>query len=248
MTKFLHLLVVSVVAACAEAALADDAYYGIPIRDLKIAEGQFPNTAQPMTPIDWRLQSVLIPSGVLEGPGEIFLNESSVQRWTGLGGTNGELGDVAMRVPEGTKDIRGRLFLPRRDGKGALVGFAQPLDVGADEAAIGPFQAYDIRSVGGVARVAGKSCVGLMRAAAVDPVAEQLAVVALGRRTTDQELDDVVGRYYKAGAFDFGLEIDHADHQAAVVEHRPAARPGIDLGRGLNTGASYLVDGDKTAQ
>ena len=134
MAKFWQCLFAWAVAATASPAWADDACYRIPIRGLKILEGQLPAAERP-TSYDWRIRPTLTPSAALETTGEAYLDEAALQRWTAWGGPNDQFGNLVFRVPGDTQEVRGRLFLPRSDSKSmTVVRFSVPMDAADKDA------------------------------------------------------------------------------------------------------------------
>src|SRR2546425_505175 len=87
-------------------APANDAFYRVPVAELKITEGTWPQAPAIDSPRASRMQSVLLPYATLDGEGEAFVD----------GVTGGEVrgarvGTLAIRAPEG-RAITGRLFVP----------------------------------------------------------------------------------------------------------------------------------------
>lgn len=141
----LRLTLVSAAAlAWTATAFAEDAFYSVPIQNLKIIEGKLPGAVE--TPsFRWSRFELLYPYGVLDGEGEIYITTSGSQ-WDRFTRSNvpSELGGVLIRVPGGPKEIRGRLFLPKSDWRGmVMVRFTLPTGPAADEARSAFFRAKE---------------------------------------------------------------------------------------------------------
>ncbi len=108
-------LVAAIVSA--EAAMAGDAYYDIPIRDVKIVEGKLPS-GQGKT--DWRrygLYTAMRSHVVVDGQGEAYVTGQNEQFLPSEAVVNMRL---CARAPEG-KDVTGRLIVPNVDKTGMTV-------------------------------------------------------------------------------------------------------------------------------
>ncbi|MCL2648591.1 MAG: hypothetical protein FWD61_16570 [Phycisphaerales bacterium] len=110
-------LVLTLVMACAgltTQAIAEDAYYDIPLKDLTLLEGSLPKYHN--VKFDWRLVQPIRPSLSLE-QGEAYFSgtpSGSVSNGYELMDSNTRL---LVRAPEG-KDITGKLFVPNADFTG----------------------------------------------------------------------------------------------------------------------------------
>ncbi len=141
-------IVVLAVLLCASSAAAEDAYYNVPLGELKITDGELPQPssrppgARPaMGPLPWTWRPDWSYATV-EGGGEAYVWAPG---WSGPAGflppgTPGSADPrcLAIRAPKG-RDVAGRLFLTNPDGVGmAAIGFAVPSER-ASEAARTPF-------------------------------------------------------------------------------------------------------------
>src|SRR5438874_2282566 len=96
---------------------AEDAYYSMPLRDLKINEGKLPDYGSPQ--VNWTLwqrTAAMQPYAVLDGPGEAYIPSQQLAPWiapvpAGLENiANGPT--IAVRAPKG-KEVTGRVFMPK---------------------------------------------------------------------------------------------------------------------------------------
>ena len=103
---------------------AENAYYEVPINDLRITDGELPKTQRSLNGRQWRRTQAIIPYAVLDGDGEVYLG-SQVGRWNaGTSRRNG--GDaaaehnslaVAVCAPKG-QDVVGSLYVQNPDLSG----------------------------------------------------------------------------------------------------------------------------------
>ena len=146
-TRMTHLLTVLIVAA-AGIAQAADAYFNIPVRELKLVEGQFP---KPGNSTNWRhyeRRQAMQPYVRLDGPGEAYLSGPGANGdyWanyspqTTLGDNSSvppNLG-LHLRAPEG-QEIKGRLIIVNSDRTGMdVLRFVVPASAAKPEAKV-PF-------------------------------------------------------------------------------------------------------------
>ena len=141
MSIYLRMMVLAVAASLATAALAGDAYYQVPVRELKLVEGSLPTKSEKQ---DWRtlMRSQAMQSyAVLEGQGEAYVVDrgDASDPWfsstgpalpaTADGGTR-----VLVRAPQG-KDVAGHLFLRNPNMKGMVrLKFTIPASAATAEA------------------------------------------------------------------------------------------------------------------
>lgn len=121
MRRFICALVVLVMAAAC--ARAEDAFYAVALKDLKITAGRLPE--YPGQTAWWLggLPPAAHPRAVLNDAGEAFCE----LRDDGAG-------ILVARAPAG-RDLAGRLFLPRADGQGMeLLSFVVPASLAAERA------------------------------------------------------------------------------------------------------------------
>lgn len=101
-----------VAGLCTLRARADDAFFRVPLSDIKIEQGELPaGGAAPR----WDLIDVLRPYAVLDGPGEAFVTSQAAtdvlgsQGWVNRWST--QTGILAARAPAG-KPLTGWMFVP----------------------------------------------------------------------------------------------------------------------------------------
>jgi hypothetical protein len=125
------------VVAKTTAALADDAFFDIPISDLKITSGELPKTKNDEEGYRYDpRREAMIPKIVLEGDGEAYLHSPNNRFWPGRYGDDSEMltAHVLIRAPK-DKDVSGLLTLPKHGGAGmALIKFALPASKANDSA------------------------------------------------------------------------------------------------------------------
>jgi len=106
--------------------IATDAYADVysvqPIVDLEILEGERPEPRKNPRRIlrNWRRWQVVHAYAVLDGEGEVYVTQGNSSWLRARGPNQGEAADipsVAIRVSE-SRDITGRLFLPKHDFSG----------------------------------------------------------------------------------------------------------------------------------
>jgi len=106
-------------AATLVAAEPKDAFYRVPLVNLKLTEGELPIPDQEHFRWNWRLGDALRPRVVLDGPGEAVVTPANVSAWS-WGHTLREGAALHVRAPEG-QAVRGRLFLPNAEWTGMAV-------------------------------------------------------------------------------------------------------------------------------
>jgi hypothetical protein len=103
----------------ARVAAAEDAYYEVPIQDLKLTAGKLP-TGEPaaMLPLRWSLMQYIEPRVVLDGQGEAYVfSRGGDMMPRGVNWRDG--GTIAIKAAA-DKDVTGRLFLPKDDFSGMV--------------------------------------------------------------------------------------------------------------------------------
>lgn len=118
MSMCLRTVCLIVAASSAGAAVAEDAYYDIPIRELKLVEGNLP-----AGPKGWRrydFARVMQPYATVEGQGEAYVSR---QGWPVRSRPDNasplNAARVLIRAPRG-KDVTGRFCVPNSDGTGMV--------------------------------------------------------------------------------------------------------------------------------
>ena len=111
-TAFASLLIV----LSAEAALADETFYHLPITALTFVEGTLPAHPNPSDSRRWQTVPAFQPYAVLDGPGEVFIGGEGLQLWNLRNNLYGNV-TIAIRAEKG-KDVAGRLFVPKPDFSG----------------------------------------------------------------------------------------------------------------------------------
>ena len=136
------LLVTACILAASAIAQAEDAYYDIPIRDLKLVEGTLP---KPGDQSDWRHYEwgqSMQPYAILDGRGQVYLSGSAGQGAFGdiwsYARRQPERSNIHIRAPEG-KEIKGRLVTINSDRSGMdVLRFVVPASAAKPEAKV-PF-------------------------------------------------------------------------------------------------------------
>lgn len=99
-----------VMVGFAQAALAEDAYYDVPIRELKLVEG-----SMPAGPTGWKrydLARMMRPLATLEGQGEAYVTHQNWPVWSSPDDVSPlDAARVLIRAPQG-KDVAGWLVVP----------------------------------------------------------------------------------------------------------------------------------------
>ena len=97
----------------AEAArAAEPAYFTLAVGDLTLDDK--PESDDDNYRYTWQRQSAWRPYVVLDGAGEAYWQQTEQNRWSGfrLNGDRVQRGSIAIRVPDGSKGVSGRLFYP----------------------------------------------------------------------------------------------------------------------------------------
>ena len=115
MTRFARTIVFAIAAACAAAAVAEDAYYNIPVGKLKLVEGSLPKP-KGNSLISARLRA-LRPYATLDGQGEAYVDDRSY--WTMFRVPGVDSPPLVIRTPAG-KDVAGRLFVANAERSGMV--------------------------------------------------------------------------------------------------------------------------------
>ena len=138
MFKATSILVLALALGFTGLAQAEDAYYDIPLRDLKLVEGRLPEG--PQVNSSWQFyqrQQAMIPYAVLDSDGEAYLTGlGSDGNWFSAAQVVGAMGQlhVLFRAPAG-KEVQGRLILPKADATGMeVLRFAVPPSAAKAEA------------------------------------------------------------------------------------------------------------------
>lgn len=104
----------AVVISASSGVLADDFYFHVPVRSLHITEGKLPAGSQTLSK-RWQLLPVMHPYAVLDGAGEVYITDDSLQPWAPR---LAEAATVAIRAS--TSRVTGRLFVPNEDLTGMI--------------------------------------------------------------------------------------------------------------------------------
>ena len=142
-----------VIGGSASRLQADDAFYDIPLSELKITDGTLPEVETP----DAALRSsagfglpALQPIVILDGAGEAYFGDPR-NSWPELSPSDIRTGHLFVRAPAGS-DVTGRLALPKPELDGmTLVKFRVPTSA-AREAATKPFYEIKVAHCGWLAR------------------------------------------------------------------------------------------------
>ncbi len=97
---------------------AEDAFYQVPWSELELSEGRLP-AEEEGTWLQWGLRSLKPPYAVLDGEGEVYVRDGSVDDRV-FGGSRGRDSEaprrtIVVRTPA-ARDVTGRLFAPTSDG------------------------------------------------------------------------------------------------------------------------------------
>lgn len=107
---------------------ADDAFYRVPLADLKLTEGEFP-ADDLENRYDWRTwqrREAMQPRALLDGEGEAYLTlDRNNWQWATPAQVRSEA-SIAIRAPQG-RDVTGLLYVPKSDFSGmAKLRFSIP--------------------------------------------------------------------------------------------------------------------------
>jgi hypothetical protein len=114
---------------------ADDAFYEIPLSELKIISGELPKAKSESAPIhsDPEWWHAMDPNITIEGPGEGYLDHQ-FNPWLRTWDENISQSRLAVRAPRG-KDVRGQMALPNASGSGmSIIRFSIPASAASDDA------------------------------------------------------------------------------------------------------------------
>ncbi len=116
-------------AAISAAAQAEDAFFRVPIANLKLTEGTLPESDVDYSSwAMWGWRESLQSRVVLEGEGEAYVELQNGRRFGN--GNNDLQNGIVVRAPAG-RDIAGYLFLPKKDESGmARLKFVLPAGEG----------------------------------------------------------------------------------------------------------------------
>ncbi len=117
-TKCLPLLACLLIVASGNAAVAEDAFYNIPLASLKLTEGTLP-VAAGWSARRWQFEPAMEPYAVLDGPGEVFVGGGPSPRPWLPDENEPSTSALSIRAPKGT-DISGRLFVPQTNFSGMV--------------------------------------------------------------------------------------------------------------------------------
>ncbi len=110
MSRVLTCLVVVVCGLGSSPALADDAYFDLPLEALQVTDGGFPEVDNTQASnLNWRVRNLVQAYARLDGEGEAYVTVSR-----GNVGTRIEGSRLRIRAPEG-KDVTGTVFWPTQN-------------------------------------------------------------------------------------------------------------------------------------
>jgi hypothetical protein len=110
------LAVGSVLLATQFFATAEDAYFQLPVSELKLTEGSLPVQGRSWAGRRWQLLPAIQAYAVLDGPGEVYVQTAGNMPWMPR---SAEAAAIAIRAPRNT-EITGRLFVPQADLNGMV--------------------------------------------------------------------------------------------------------------------------------
>jgi hypothetical protein len=140
-TRTTHFVAVCVIAAAA-LVRADDAYYDIPLSELKLVEGKLPGTADVTTWRHYERSQSMQPYAIVDGTGEAYLTGSVAggEYWVPPAAASAL--HLHICAPEG-REVKGRLVLAKTDhSRMDMLRFVVPASAAKFEAK-GPF--YDAK-------------------------------------------------------------------------------------------------------
>lgn len=146
MTASLRAICLLFALGSAGAVLAEDAYYDLPIQEVKLADGSLPVRKESL---DWRAyqrSTQLQPYVIVDGPGEAYLTSerdggSGLPGWDPYRSSTAEPTRIRIRAPQGN-DVAGQLVLPNADLSGMVVlRFTVPASAAKIEAELLFYQA-----------------------------------------------------------------------------------------------------------
>jgi hypothetical protein len=113
----LRQLLLSFLALSCSLALAEDAYYNVPLTSLTLSEGKLPASFE-WHGANWRMMEPLQPYAMLDGDGEAYVGGEAFQPW-GPQQRAFQNMFLAIRAPSGSS-FTGRLFVPNADLNGMV--------------------------------------------------------------------------------------------------------------------------------
>jgi hypothetical protein len=123
MTRFLKSTLAIVALACTAQAFSDDAYYYLPLQTVNFTEGSIPQLdGSNFNWRDWQRLSYMIPYAVLDGEGEIYVDDENRanDRWPSPASFRDfDNFRVAVRTAA-PRNVTGRIFLPKFDASGMV--------------------------------------------------------------------------------------------------------------------------------
>lgn len=112
-------LIAFTIAFVAGVAAADDAFYRVPLSDLKLTEGKLSDAEADEGRPNWRRRGSLTARAVLEGEGEVYIEHSDRNFAADTPKLTRAEGVLVARAPAG-RDLAGSLYLPKDDYSGMV--------------------------------------------------------------------------------------------------------------------------------
>ncbi len=135
-TRTTHLLTALILAAAAIVQAAD-AYYDIPVRDLKLVEGKLPKPGDQTNYRHYQWSQSMQPYALIDGQGEAYLTGQGAFRDTWYMQTERNL-NIHIRAAE-DQEVKGRLVIMNSDRSGMdILRFVVPASDAKPEAKV-PF-------------------------------------------------------------------------------------------------------------
>ncbi|MCC7294145.1 MAG: hypothetical protein IT449_18945 [Phycisphaerales bacterium] len=135
-TRLLCTLVGCACLSLAGAALADDAYYRVPLPQLQLTQGSWPVHEPVPASRYYRMSSVMQPYAILDGEGEAFVEVADAETLFGWATPQDsvERSTLLVKAPRGA-DLAGHVVIPRPDWTSmSSVRFALPATAAAADA------------------------------------------------------------------------------------------------------------------
>jgi hypothetical protein len=124
MSRCLQVLIGFGLLAISPAAMAEDAYYRLPLDRLELTEGGLPKAGGETDWRYWQRRDFMQACAVLDGEGEAYVRYQQRPSWEGpmprSGRGEGDSDAITVRAPAG-RDVTGRIYLPNQDLKGMTV-------------------------------------------------------------------------------------------------------------------------------